>query len=269
MSAKKNRPEEGQDQAPEYSELYHIRSLMRFHRALGIDTYPRNADLDRFMAQGRSEVGAVPKSKQRSGHADPAAPAEDGSALLEGLQQEIFSCTNCRLAANRLGSIPGQGEAGCRLMVVGDWSAQVGPFRDSVLFGPDEDLMLWKMMAAIGLGPDEVYVSNCIKCCPGTGSPPDSECMQSCFSFLSREITAVRPAVIFAMGEVAARMLTGSREMLVRLRGKLAAYRYDPSVPARVMPTFHPRFLLHNPEMKKATWKDLQAVKHRLAEPSP
>ena len=149
-------------------------------------------------------------------------------------------------------------------MVIGDWSLQEGGCRREVLFGREEDVMLHKMIAAINLVPEDVYVTNCIKCCPGEGGIFDRECEQSCYSFLNREISTVNPEVICAMGEAAARMLTGSRDMLVRIRGKFFPYCYHPSRSIAVMPTFHPRFLLRHPELKKATWTDLQAVMRRL-----
>ena len=187
-----------------------------------------------------------------------------GPALLSVLQKEVGQCTLCRLASGRQGTVPGRGSAGSDLMVVGDWSAREQGGDPEILFGPDEDIMLWKMMEAIGLVPDNVYVTNILKCCPGAGQVPDQECLESCFSYLVREIGAVRPRLICAMGDLAVRMLVGSQETLFRLRGRFAIYQYQATDPIPVMPTFHPRYLLHNPEMKKATWKDLQAIRRRL-----
>jgi len=147
-------------------------------------------------------------------------------------------------------------------MVVGDWSAQDDGFTGEILFGPEEDLMLGKMMEAIGLKPEEVYVTNCIKCCPAGGREPDSACATACFSFVCREIAALGPPVICAMGDLAAGMLTGRKEPLIRLRGRFTGCRHASSTV--VMPTFHPRLLLRNPEMKKAVWSDLQAIRRRL-----
>lgn len=196
--------------------------------------------------------------------ASEAEHAGSAGTVLAALRREMENCNRCHLAANRRGMVPGTGRIGCRLMVVGDWSAQAGDFSGEVLFGPDEDVMLWKMMAAIGLEPEAVYVTNCIKCCPAVSNEPDNECGANCFSFLSREIALLRPAVVCAMGEMAVRTLTGSTAPLFRLRGRFRPYRCDPAVSVLIMPTFHPRFLLGNPEMKKAAWNDLQAIMRRL-----
>lgn len=242
-----------------------IRSRIRFHRAMGIAGYPRNAGVRRFMELTDPERGAAPAGKE---NAAARALAENvrqsAGTFLQDLRQEVLSCSRCRLGADRLGYGAGRGGIGCRLMVVGDWSSQQDRFSDEFLFGPEEDVMLWKMMAAIGLKPREVYATNCIKCCPGGGKGPDRDCETICFSFVSREIALLRPTVICAMGDVAARMLTGRKDPLFRLRGHFLDYRYDPAVATAVMPTFHPRFLLQNPEMKKAAWSDLQAIKRRL-----
>ena len=92
-------------------------------------------------------------------------------------------------------------------LVTGQSEEQGG--NPEILFGPDEDIMLWKMMEAIALRPEEVYVTNILKCCPGVGQVADQECRESCFSYLVREIVAVRPQLICAMGDLAVRMLVG------------------------------------------------------------
>lgn len=267
MSPEKCKDMTGDANQPGNEDLRRIRSRIRFHRAMGIEEYPRNAGVQRFMELTDREIVA-PRNKREKAAVHPALPhgagVEPAGTILRALRQEIASCSGCRLAADRLGTVPGRGRSGCRLMVVGDWSAQDETFTGELLFGPEEDVMLWKMMAAIGLEPQEVYATNCIKCCPGGGSSPDRDCETICFSFVSREIALLRPTVICAMGDIAARMLTGRQDPLFRLRGRFLGYRHDPAVSVAIMPTFHPRFLLRNPDMKKAAWSDLQAIKRRL-----
>ncbi|MHB8809607.1 MAG: uracil-DNA glycosylase [Desulfobulbaceae bacterium] len=249
--------------------LRDLRQLLRFQQAMGIIEYPLNEDVRRFL-----QYTASPSRKDVQGSAGTAAagPASltltteepSGTAILAAMSREVAQCTLCCLAASRLGTVPGRGTSSSRLMVIGDWSVQTHGCNPGTLFGPDEDNMLRKMMEAIALPPDEVYVTNILKCCPGAGQVPDQECRESCLSYLVREIGAVRPRLICAMGELAVKMLVGSTEPLFRLRGRFALYRYQSTAAIPVMPTFHPRYLLANPEMKKATWKDLQAIKRRL-----
>ena len=245
-----------------------LRGQIKLHQALGIDEYPATPDLARFMELTARQPG-TPAGVMTSAQQGPTLSMPEGSggkdeATLVFLRQEMMSCRLCRLHEARLGTVVGSGNLTCDLMVVGDWSQQKKTgYSQEVLFGPEEDVMFWKMMAAIKLAPEAVYVTNSLKCCPGEGVLPDRTC-ETCFSFLEREIALVRPRVICAMGEVAARLLTGSAEPLARLRGKFARYRYQSGHDIAVIPTYHPRFLLQNKEMKRAAWLDLQAVEKLL-----
>jgi len=109
-------------------------------------------------------------------------------------------------------------------------------------------------------------VTNTIKCCPQTAQQPDRESEQHCLAHLRREIELLRPRIICAMGEVAARAVLGSSEPVLRLRGRFHPYKYsgDAGESTQVMVTFHPRFLLQYGDMKKAAWKDLQMVQRQL-----
>lgn len=248
--------------------LFDLKRVLRYHLAMGIEEYPRNADVERFLSSRRPDGSGkyAPNATPTAGR--PAVSgAGSGEALLEALVEEIRSCSLCSFAGKRAGIVAGLGNPGVRLMVVGDWSRQDKGFESTVLFGREEDEMLWKMMSAIELHPEQVYVTNCIKCCPKMGIDPDGdEAVTRCFSYVEREIAAVRPRLICAMGEMAAGMLLGKSAPLARLRGRMGTYGYRAEETVAVMPTFHPRFLLANPEMKKATWHDLQQVKRYLEE---
>ena len=239
--------------------LHALRDTLRFHQAIGIEEYPDNEDVRRFLQKvNRPEQ----QSRQQAGNAHVDSKTFAG---IDTLAQEINDCTLCRLSRESLGRIPGKGRKGCRLMIVGDWSSQSETFSPETLLGEEEDVMLWKMMAAIDLQPGQVYLTNSLKCCPRDTTIIDGTCEESCFSFLAREIAAVKPGVICAMGDMAVRVLMGGKEPLARLRGRFGRYRYQSGGGAgMIMPTFHPRFLLHHPDMKKATWNDLQAIKRRL-----
>lgn len=244
-----------------------LRGRLRLHAALGIREYPANRALHRFfsLTGPGSAFGAEPfpvKEKK-----DPLAGRADKVAgELDRLGRECGACDRCPQAGTKAGSVPGRGSPECSLMVVGDWSVQeADKFSAKIMFGPEEDAMLWKMMAAIGLAPGDIYVTNCLKCCPGGGPAPDAECFAACFSYLEREIALAGPRIICAMGESAAAMLTGSREPLLRLRGRFVPCRSRTAREIIVMPTYHPRFLLRHQEMKMAAWHDLKAIRKKLA----
>jgi uracil-DNA glycosylase len=137
-------------------------------------------------------------------------------------------------------------------------------------FGVAEDVMLWKMMQAIGLTAENVFVTNVIKCCLPVAMRPDETSQRSCLAFLHREIALIRPRIICAMGDMAAQVLLGSHETVLRLRGKRHRYRCgdDPSGEIPVMVTFHPRFLQEYPDLKKAAWEDLQKLQKHLSKTS-
>lgn len=247
-----------------------LRRQLTFHAALGIAEYPVSSSLRRFFALTDGKEGVfrperMPARKEENGiHTERRGPEVREKFVF--LRQEIAECRHCHLSPEKSGSVFGGGNHACSLMVVGDWSRQrTDDFSREIFFGPDEDVMLWKMMAAIDFNPGDIYVTNCIKCCPGEKKPPDRTSEQCCFSFLEREVALTGPRIICAMGEVAARLLTGSVEPLARLRGKFVRYRYQSANEILVVPTYHPRFLLRHQEMKKATWLDLQAIKKKLS----
>jgi DNA polymerase len=125
--------------------------------------------------------------------------------------------------------------------------------------------MLWRMMAAINVRQEEVYVTNAVKCSQQDELKPGSGAEHRCLPWLEQELRTIQPKVICAMGDVAANALLGrvKAEPLHRLRAKFYPCAW-PDIMASVMPTYHPRLLLLQPWMKKAAWKDLQAVQKKL-----
>ena len=119
-------------------------------------------------------------------------------------------------------------------------------------------------MAAIGLDRESVFVTNCIKCSLEETRQVDQESGRRCFPFLERELALLQPEVICTLGELATSLVLKNSTPLVRMRGRFHQYRYPHGSKARVMPTFHPRFLLQHPEMKRAAWMDLQAVQRSI-----
>jgi DNA polymerase len=235
-----------------------VRDLLRFHLSMGVSVYPAKEKFrSLFIQKTPAPSAAISRASARTISKTPVPS-------LAAVRQQIAECSQCALAQNRLGQVSGRGAERPQLMVVGDWSHQQrASFSEDVLFGIDEDSMLRRMIQAIGLSADKIYVVNAVKCCPHDRQP-DAACARLCFAHLSREIMALKPVLFLAMGEVATSSLIGASGPLVRLRGRFYPYRYPDGTPARVMPTFHPRFLLRNPEMKKIVWQDLQMIQRQL-----
>jgi len=250
-----------------------IRTCLQFHLQLGVEPYPLTSGLRKFLV-GKGEkfnaaepVKRVPQpfSPPRFAMPQPASAAAT-SGLLTSLHLDIENCRLCDLVSARQGQVLGVGTVATRLLIIGDYSSQEGGFLPKTLFGAAEDAMLWNMMRAIGLAPEEVYVTNTVKCCPLAARQPERGSEQCCLAYLRREIELIRPQIICAMGEAAARSVLGSSEPVVRLRGRFHSYRYggEAGDSIQIMVTFHPRFLLVCGDMKKAAWKDLQMMQRQL-----
>ncbi|MGI6656616.1 MAG: uracil-DNA glycosylase [Desulfobulbus sp.] len=253
-----------------------LRDLVRVHQALGISHYPGCPDLHRWGERfgGAAAQASLHDPTDVSAPSAAPSPSEavpgrvDVALQPEELERAVAGCTRCPLAAAALARCAGSGPLGAALMVVGDWARQVGA--KPVLFGPEEDVLLWNMMRAIGLGPETVYVSNLCKCIPAdVAVPPDIGCGRACLEHLLQEIALVRPKALLLMGELAGRVVLASREPVSRLRGRLCCPLPRPLNHLPVMTTYHPRFLLRREAMKRAAWQDLQELQRCLSRPGP
>jgi len=189
----------------------------------------------------------------------PEAAVADRAEALRVIKEDLGECTRCVLA--RLGRktiVFGEGDPNAELMFVGE-----GP-------GADEDeqgrpfvgragQLLNKMIEAMGLKRDQVYIANVVKCRPPGNRTPEREEIETCSPFLLRQIAVIQPKAVVALGAVAARCLLGLNEPMARLRGRWFDFRGT-----RLAVTYHPAFLLRDPRQKKETWKDLQMVMEYL-----
>lgn len=246
-----------------------LMGVLRYHQLMGIETYPFSSTLKQVL-QPVAEL-AVARGGDANSPADmvPVSSEEprvwkkhEAGAQLHLLQEEIKACQRCSASGICQGIVPGSGQAGASLLVLGDYSLQEGLFSTTTLFGSEEDTMLWNMMRAIGLTPAEVYVTNVVKCCPRPPAQPSDADAQHCREHLLREIAVVRPKVLCAMGETAAHTLVDSQASIFQLRGRLYPYRENRMI--QVMVTLHPRLLLKNAALKKAVWHDLQMMQRLL-----
>jgi DNA polymerase len=192
----------------------------------------------------------------------PAVAAKDPAGLegLRRIREEIGDCRRCRLCERRTQVVFGVGDPAARLMFIGE-----GP-------GADEDAqgepfvgragqLLTKMIEAMGLKRGQVYIANVVKCRPPENRTPLPDEVATCSPFLFRQIAAIAPRVIVCLGTPSAQAVLGTRETITRLRG---TFREVGGF--RVMPTFHPAYLLRNPAAKKEVWEDLKQVMAALAE---
>ncbi|VFQ47308.1 uracil-DNA glycosylase [Desulfoluna butyratoxydans] len=190
-----------------------------------------------------------PKGSGPGVHRSVAEPVVD---TLETIRRDMGECTRCSLFRGRTNIVFGAGNPQARLMFIGDMPLAEEDRQGTPFLGASGELIN-NMIKAMGLRREDVYLSNLLKCCPapGQGRPDASFCL----SFLERQIAVVRPDVICALGAVAAQALLGITSGVAEIRGQFQNYKG-----IRLMPTFHPTFLLRHPERKRQAWQDLQQV---------
>jgi uracil-DNA glycosylase len=235
---------------PEFREaMEEVRDLVRYAAALGIREIPR-------------APAAPSKAAGRAKHAAPAKrpSAQTKAASLAALREEIGDCMRCRLQKGRTHLVFGVGNPDARLMFIGE-----GPGRDEDLQGIPfvgrAGQLLTKIIEAMGLTRDDVYIANIVKCRPPENRAPAPDEVATCMPFLLRQIEVIAPDVIVCLGSVAAQNLLGTERKITTLRGHFQDFHGIP-----VMPTYHPAFLLRNPNMKKPVWEDMKQVMRLLKE---
>jgi uracil-DNA glycosylase family 4 len=185
--------------------------------------------------------------------------ADDTQALqartLEELRAAIGDCQRCKLCSGRTHLVFGVGNPRAQLMFVGE-----GPGRDEDLQGEPfvgraGQLLTDIITKGMGLRREDVYICNVVKCRPPDNRNPEPDEVAACEPFLKKQIDVVRPQIIVALGKFAVQTLLQSKVPITKLRGRWASYHG-----IRLMPTFHPAYLLRNPADKKLVWEDIKKV---------
>jgi DNA polymerase len=190
----------------------------------------------------------------------PPAGGPPGIQLLAELREEIGpACSRCKLhALGRRQVVFGVGNPDADLMFVGEAPGADEDEQGEPFVGRAGQL-LTKIIEAIGLRREDVYIANVIKCRPPGNRNPEGDEVERCEPFLFRQIDAVKPRVIVALGKFAAQSLLKTADPITRLRGRTFTYRG-----ATLMPTFHPAYLLRNPSSKREVWEDMKKVRALL-----
>lgn len=242
---------------------------MAYHQALGIEDYPRDAAVMHFLDR-KAEAAVREQSSPQQKKVSPALTPVVTSAVTETLQDiavAIDSCCHCELHARRVVPVPGRGTPRARLLIVGGWLTGTEPadLPVGMIFGLEEDRMLSRMLGAIHLAPDDVFITNIVKCgLPGSCQPIAAN-IHCCLSYLRRQIAVLAPEVICSMGTAATRALLDLPQSLSQLRGRFHLYTALEGKQIPLIPTYHPSYLLQAAEMKSETWKDLQLIEKKLA----
>ena len=209
--------------------IYDLKSFLEYLKGMGIDSL--------FTSESTSEEVFQPEG-----------------LTLEGVRKELGDCRRCKLHRTRRTLVFGEGNRKAKLMLIGE-----GP-------GYDEDVqgrpfvgkagqLLTKIIESIDLSREEVYIANIIKCRPPQNRNPEPDEIASCNPFLMKQIRVIQPKIICALGTFSAQTLLQTDTKITALRGKL----YDLEG-IKVIPTYHPAFLLRNPERKREVWEDMKKI---------
>jgi uracil-DNA glycosylase family 4 len=177
---------------------------------------------------------------------------------LDEVRARMGECTLCKLHKGRHTIVFGVGNPKARLMFVGEAPGEDEDLKGEPFVGKAGQL-LTKMIEAMGLRREDVYICNTVKCRPPNNRNPEPDELAACEPFLKGQLASVKPEVIITLGKFAAQALLREQTPITRLRGQWREYEGIP-----LMPTFHPAYLLRSPQEKVKVWEDLQSVMTKL-----
>lgn len=184
----------------------------------------------------------------------PITSIHDLPETLEQIGADLGECTRCQLHSNRTHIVFGEGNPAARVVLVGEGPGQEEDRLGRPFVGPAGRL-LDRIIAAMGWRRAEVYICNVIKCRPPRNRDPQVNEIEQCGLFLRRQLRAIRPQAILALGSFAAQFLLTSQQPISKLRNRVHQYEGIP-----VVPTYHPAYLLRNPLQKRQVWEDVQLL---------
>jgi uracil-DNA glycosylase family 4 len=208
---------------------------------------------------GSAVAGDRPESVSR---VEPVANAGDEpaarAAALAAVGEVVAACRRCRLCEGRQKTVFGSGDPDADLMFIGEGPGAEED-RQGLPFVGRAGELLTKIVEAIGMTRDQVYIANIVKCRPPGNRDPQPDEVAACRGYLERQIALVRPRLLVALGRIAAQTLLGNDLPIGRMRGQWFQLQGVP-----LMVTYHPAALLRNPALKRPTWEDMQLVRDRL-----
>jgi DNA polymerase len=182
---------------------------------------------------------------------------------LSKIQADLSNCTRCKLCKNRKNLVFGEGNARALLVFVGEGPGQEEDEQGRPFVGAAGQLLTDIIVKGMQLKREDVYICNIVKCRPPENRNPEPDEIKACEPFLIKQLQAIKPEIIVALGNVPAKTLLKTNEGITALRGKWKSYEG-----MRLMPTFHPAYLLRNPSGKKAVWEDIKKVMAELEKSS-
>jgi DNA polymerase len=252
---------------PELADLAGaLRAWAEYEAELGADGYPLVAPAAVSTLVDATPAASAPPTAPLLPPApapvSPAPPGDPGgaaAATLEGLRGAIGDCRRCKLAPHRTNLVFGVGNPRARLVFVGEAPGRDEDRKGEPFVGRAGQLLTEIITKGMKLRREDVYIANVIKCRPPENRNPEPDEVASCEPFLLRQLDLIAPEVIVALGKFAVQTLLRSKTPITQLRGRWYDYHG-----IRLMPTFHPAYLLRNPGDKRLVWEDIQKVMRAL-----
>ena len=214
---------------------------------------------------GLAAEGLMPPSVAESFSAPPLATEEKRRLLFAMDESEVRACTKCRLCQTRTHTVFGEGDVDARIFFIGEGPGETEDLQGRPFVGRAGEL-LNKMIGAMGMRREQVYIGNIVKCRPPGNRVPAPDEVATCTPYLERQLQIIRPRAIVTLGLPATQYMLQTKLSMGRLRGQWHAWRG-----LRLMPTYHPAYVLRNPtyETRAAVWSDLKKVLAELGMPIP
>ncbi len=230
-----------------------IADHLRYYAEMGVSGLSRDPAWRQRTEEVRLKADSTGHGADVASGLSRTAPAES----LDDIKTEIGpACMRCKLCTlGRSQTVFGVGNPKARLMFVGEAPGEEEDKRGEPFVGRAGQL-LTKIIEAIGLSREQVYIANVIKCRPPDNRNPEPDEVATCEPFLFRQIDVIRPTVIVPLGKFAAQCLLKTTDPITRLRGRRFDYRGT-----TLIPTFHPAYLLRNPSAKREVWDDMKLVR--------
>lgn len=230
----------------------------------GVRSFPRDGALPpaEHLAV---ESAATPAPRAESAWTALAAPVaaapEVGASGLRAIREDLGDCRRCGLCAGRKQIVFGVGDADADLVIIGEGPGYNEDQQGEPFVGEAGQMLNRMLLNVLSLRREDVHILNVVKCRPPNNRDPQPDEVAACLPFLERQIAAIRPKVILVLGRIAMNSLWGSEDSIKRRRGSWTDYR---GIPAMI--TFHPAYLLRQPDDKRLVFEDLKALLQRYDE---
>ena len=245
-------------------------SVIRYHSTLGISSYGipfSQSQAEKTVVESTGIGSHVPVEVLETSRPDSHTHLtrnrinpEISQRSMADLEKAVSRCDACGLSKYRVRSVFGVGSPDVTsVLIVGEWlECEQHADCSGLVFGLEEDAMVARMLEALQLARSVVYITNAVKCGLPKAMQPELQQAQRCGEYLCEQIALLKPRLVITMGPLPLKALLHESKPLALVRGKLLEFQGQNGVKTPVLATFHPTFLLRNPDMKKAAWKDLQ-----------